>query len=94
MIYFVDIDNTLIISEYDGLNYVVKGYRKKEIDLINKAYEKGHIIIIWTGRGWHQYDITKKQLNDAGIKYHELSMGKPVGKYIDRDNLKSMEDLH
>jgi len=92
MIYFVDIDNTIIISEYDGINYHVRGFRQSEIDAVNKKFEAGHVIIIWTGRGWHQYEITKSQLKEAGIKYHELNMSKPVGMYVDRDNIKSIED--
>ena len=52
----------------------------------------------WTGRGsvtkinW--YELTKKQLNEWGCKYHELRMGKPYyDLFIDDKNL-NVKDLH
>lgn len=64
-----------------------------EIELCNRLYKKGHVIIIYTGRGWDQYILTKMQLKKFKIKYHELIMGKPYGIYIDRDNKRSLKDI-
>lgn len=58
------------------------------IDIVNKCYDQGHRIIIYTARGFngftgniHQtyanlYPLTLQQLNDWGVKFHELVMGK------------------
>jgi hydroxymethylpyrimidine pyrophosphatase-like HAD family hydrolase len=94
MTYVLDIDDTLIYSDYDiaSNKYVVKGYDKEEIELLNKKYDEGHIIILYTGRSWGQYDITIKQLKEARIKYNQLVMGKPVGIYIDKDSYRSIKD--
>ena len=58
------------------------------IFILNKCYEKGHKIIIYTARGMtcfkgnvndiytNLYQITKDQLDKWGVKYHQLIMGK------------------
>ena len=50
----------------------------------------------WTARGtgsgidWR--DITEKQLEEWGVKYHELKFGKPVyDLFIDDKNIESKE---
>jgi hypothetical protein len=95
----IDIDNHLLYSEYNECKpnnekYKIVGVNQEEIDLINLKYDEGHTIILFTGRSWGLYDITKKQVNDAGIKHHELVMGRPVGVYIDRESIKSIRDLN
>ena len=47
-------------------------------DGVNELYAKGHTIIIWTARGWEQYKVTKVWLEDQGINFHALLMGKPI----------------
>ena len=58
------------------------------IKVLNKCYEKGHKIIIYTARGMtcfkgnvndiysNLYEITKTQLDQWGVNYHQLIMGK------------------
>lgn len=97
--FIIDIDETIIFSrreycnECNKLSYKIFTYDTAEIERINKAYNAGHTIIIFTGRGWDQYDITVKQLFEAGVKYHNLIMGKPHGKYIDKDSEKSLKGI-
>ena len=51
------------------------------IDKVNKLYDEGHHIIIYTARGTSSgidwTEKTKQQLQDWGVKYHELLFGKP-----------------
>tara|TARA_B100001540_G_scaffold249842_1_gene225680 strand:+ start:840 stop:1163 length:324 start_codon:yes stop_codon:yes gene_type:complete len=51
------------------------------IDKINKLYEQGFKIIIFTSRGYksgHDWtNFTKKQIDRWGVKYHKLILGKP-----------------
>lgn len=95
----VDIDDTLIITPKENINGFMIYHTDKakpiqeEIDLINEHYDKGDIIILWTGRNWDKYEITKKQLMEHKIKYHELVMGKPLGIYIDKDSIKTLKDI-
>ena len=48
-------------------------------EVINNWYDSGHTIIIYTARGWSEYNMTKRWLDDFGVKYHQLLCGKPIG---------------
>jgi len=60
----------------------------KMIEIVNECYDSGAQIIIYTARGmtshggnianiYHGlYDLTKKQLDEWGVKHHKLIMGK------------------
>ena len=95
---FVDIDDTICF--YDKAdNLTNKDYSKAQpykdrILKINKLYSEGNIIIYWTARGsvtqkvW--FNITYKQLQNWGCKFHELRMGKPAyDLFIDDKNINS-----
>lgn len=45
---------------------------------INLLYDTGDTIIIYTGRSWAEYEMTKDWLNKNGIKFHQLLCGKPI----------------
>jgi hypothetical protein len=86
MIYCFDIDGTLCTNT-DG------AYDRAEpcadvIDQINRLYDVGHQILLFTGRGtvtgidWRP--LTEQQLPRWGVRYHKLHMGKPAADvYID-----------
>jgi hypothetical protein len=99
MTFIVDIDDTIIKSlienckECGYIRYKNAKPIQDEIDEINKKFKEGHIIILHTGRGWNQYELTKKQLKECRVKYTELIMGKPTGIYVDRDAIKSIKDF-
>lgn len=38
----------------------------------------GHTVVIYTGRGWTEYRVTKQWLDDHGIEYDGIHMGKPI----------------
>ena len=83
MIYIVDIDQTICITPFvDGKHrYDLSVPLKHRIEEINKLYDQGHTVIYWTARGsgsgidWTE--LTNKQLNDWGCKFHEVRLGKP-----------------
>ena len=97
--FVVDIDDTLLVAdktECDKCGRVVYKLREKKrsiIDIVNALYEKGHQVILWTGRNWDCYKFTKEQLAEAGIMYDELVMGKPQGIYVDLDAINTIEEL-
>ena len=89
-----DIDNTICHTK--GTNYKSSKPIKSHIDCINKLYESGHKIIIYTarfmGRNNNKINLAKKQgykftyhqLQAWGLKFHELHLGKPAADfYID-----------
>jgi len=83
MIYIVDIDQTICMTPCVNAKhrYDLSDPFPQRIDKINKLYDQGHTIIYWTARGsgsgidWTE--LTTKQLNDWGCKFHEVRLGKP-----------------
>lgn len=94
MIIYVDIDNT--ICKTDETNYENAKPIPERIKKINRLYDEENTIVYWTARGtgsgidWR--DITEKQFEEWGVKYHELKFGKPVyDLFIDDKNIESKE---
>ena len=79
MIYCFDLDGTLC-SQQD-LDYENALPFVKRVKHVNDLYDDGHTIIIDTARGsgatkrkdWTE--ITEKQLEAWGVKYHDLRVG-------------------
>lgn len=78
MRYAFDVDNTLLHTE--GRNYEASTPIKARIEYVNKLYDKGHYIILYTARGKRSgidySQLTKDQADRFGIKHHEIVMGK------------------
>jgi|TARA_R110000822_G_scaffold97794_7_gene221692 hypothetical protein len=93
MILYVDIDETICMSP-DDRDYAKAKPIKKNIDKINKLYDDGNVITYWTARGtgsgidWR--DVTEKQFDKWGVKYHDLKFGKPIyDLFVDDKNINS-----
>lgn len=80
MIYCFDLDGTLCDNTF-GQYQNAKPYLER-INKLNKLYDNGNHIIIDTARGattginW--YELTKKQLEEWGVKYHDLYVGRKL----------------
>lgn len=78
----VDIDGTICSQEQD---YSQAKPFLERIAHLNKLYDEGCTIIYYTARGtetgidWRE--ITEKQFDDWGVKYHDLMFGKPSADY-------------
>lgn len=90
---YVDIDET-ICSTPENREYSKSVPIKERIEKINRLYEDGNTIIYWTARGtgsgknWRE--VTEKQFDDWGVKYHELKFNKPMYDiFIDDRNINS-----
>jgi len=95
MIIYVDIDETICITP-PSRNYEDSVPIKKNIKKINELYDNGNTIVYWTARGtatgldWR--DVTEKQFDKWGVKYHKLKFGKPnYDLFIDDKNISSEE---
>ena len=62
------------------------------IDAINRLYEMGHVITIHTARPISDQELTLRQLEEYGIKYHHLVLGKPVGDIFIDDRAFPLRD--
>ena len=86
LIYCFDIDGTLCTNtegEYEKAQPLYE-----VIEQVNKLYDKGYRILLYTARGtttgidWRE--VTKSQMQKWGVRYHELYLGKPTAHvYID-----------
>ena len=92
--YVFDIDGT-ICSACPGKYLEAKPYIDR-IKKVNELYDSGAHITFFTSRGMtgaagnvslcyeRYYELTKKQLSDWKVKYHQLILGKPPAEfYID-----------
>jgi len=82
-----DLDGTLCTNTYG--DYKNAKPIKSAILKVNELYNKGNKIIIFTARFMGKsegdiniaygigYKFTKKQIEEWGIKYHKLILGKP-----------------
>ena len=93
MIIYVDIDETICTKAKD-LNYANAQPIPERINKINNLFNEGNTIIYWTARGtvsgidWRE--VTEKQFNEWGVKYHNLMFGKPAyDLFIDDKNINS-----
>lgn len=79
MIYCFDLDGTLCSKGHEDYNKVEPFLDR--IKIVNKLYDEGNKIILFTARGsatgidWKE--LTEKQVKDWGLKHHELRFGKP-----------------
>ena len=86
MKYAFDIDNTLVHtldSDYENSKPI-----QHRIDRVNRLYDEGHTIMLFTARGMASgrdlYEFTAKQMHDFGVKHHRIIMGKPdVDLFVD-----------
>ena len=94
MTYVFDIDGTICISS--NSEYEKATPLQDRIKVVNDLYDQGHSIIFQTARGMGRsgnsaayahkafYELTKRQLEEWGVKYHGLFLGKPTGDiYVD-----------
>lgn len=95
MLIYIDIDDTIAIMGGDR-NYSNAKPNYDNIKKANKLYDDGNTIIYWTARGtvsgidWKE--ITKKQLSDWGVKYHNLKFDKPpFDMFIDDKAINSKD---
>jgi hypothetical protein len=92
---YVDIDETICTTpksrDYNDALPITKNIKK-----INKLYDEGNTIVYWTSRGSRKqidwYDLTYNQLNEWGVKFHELRVDKPYyDLFIDDKTLQIQE---
>lgn len=93
-----DIDGT-ICTETGG-NYHLCEPCPDAIKKLNELHDRGDEVVLHTARGMKRfnndvaavyqnlYELTKKQLDEWGVRYDRLVMGKPYGKLVDSDAMK------
>jgi len=92
-----DIDG-VIAGFRQGLDYDSAPPVEKMIEIINKLYDYGNEIILFTARGYvtgiDWSETTKRQMKEWGLKYHELHFGKPNADYYVDDKSLDLKRLY
>lgn len=92
-----DIDGVVAKLE-PQLNYAETSSNEKMVRIINKLYDMGNEIVLFTARGYvtgiDWSETTKEQLEQWGVKYHQLFFGKPNADYYIDDKMLDMERLY
>jgi hypothetical protein len=95
MIFYIDIDET-IAETPENRDYSKSKPIKENIEKANKLFDEGNTVIYWTARGtgsgldWK--DLTEKQFENWGVKYHELKFGKPIYDMLICDKAMNTEE--
>jgi hydroxymethylpyrimidine pyrophosphatase-like HAD family hydrolase len=72
----VDVDGTVAESRRT-FEKCLAAPKQDVIDAVNKLYDEGHTIVIYTARSWAEYEMTEHWLKQHGVKFHRILMGKP-----------------
>jgi len=94
-IIYIDIDET-ICETPNNRDYTKSSPIRENIEKANSLYESGNKIVYWTARGtisgedWR--DVTVKQFEEWGVRYHDLKFGKPYyDLFIDDKNMNAKD---
>jgi len=83
----VDIDGTIAEEVDHHSQYHCCTPIYSAIAAINKLYDRGYTIVYYTSRYEEDRDVTKQWLEEHGVKYHELVLGKlRASCYIDNNS--------
>ncbi|MDT8406274.1 MAG: hypothetical protein RQ715_03385 [Methylococcales bacterium] len=91
-----DIDG-VIATLVPGNDYHQAKPHRDIIDAINRLYDAGHRIVLHTARGvmtgldWS--DVTTDQMAKWGVRYHQLSFGKPAADFYIDDRAINLTEL-
>ncbi len=69
----VDFDGTIVEHEYPDMGELKEGAK----EYINKLYDEGYYIIIWTCRAGYPLVDMINFLDDKGVKYHKINENAP-----------------
>lgn len=96
-IFVFDIDGVIAQTRKD-LSYGETKPVEEMVRIVNRLYDLGNRIVLFTARGYvtgiDWYETTKKQMEEWGVKYHELRMGKPNADYYVDDKMLSLSFLY
>lgn len=92
-----DIDGVIAMKRED-LDYGQAVANERMINIVNKLYDLGNRIVLFTARGYvtgiDWSEVTKNQMDSWGVKYHELHMGKPNADFYVDDKMLSLDFLY
>lgn len=92
-----DIDGVIALKRED-LDYGQALPNERMIAIVNRLYDMGNRIVLFTARGYvtgiDWKETTERQMEQWGVKYHELKMGKPNADFYIDDKFLDMNFLY
>lgn len=89
----VDMDGVLC-EAVPWWNYANAKPIKENIEKVNRLYDMGYGIWVYTSRFECDREVTERWLKEHGVKYHRLVMGKSwATHYIDDRAFKTFDDI-
>lgn len=91
-----DIDG-VIATITPGNDYSLAGPLVDNIRRINRLYDAGNTIILFTARGsatginWSE--VTHRQMTEWGVRHHRLMLGKPAADHYIDDKMMGLDTL-
>lgn len=73
----IDLDG-VICSEERTFDRSLATLLPGALESLEALKSAGHVIIVWTSRGWSEYRMTFEWLSSQGIPFDQLIMGKPI----------------
>ena len=86
----IDIDGT-ICTEERAFDRPLATPLPGAVQALKMLKSNGNTLILWTGRGWEQYRVTKQWLDDHDFPYDQILMGKPVVDLIVDDRARQFK---
>src|SRR5256885_17038050 len=90
MVILIDIDGT-ICPEGPPRDRPQARPLKGAIEAVNRLTDGGHVVVLWTGRGWDEYAATKEWLPDHGLQDAPLPVGEPDRHLVLRDPARPVQ---
>ena len=91
MIISIDYDDTIVDADYPNSG-AIKPFAK---EVINRLYDQGHYILIWTCRANDRLDVAKSYLDECGVKYHTINENLPhIIEQYNGDTRKQSADVY
>jgi hypothetical protein len=69
----IDYDDTIVYQDFPNSGKIKPNAK----EVINRFYDEGHHILIWTCRANERLEIAKKYLIECGIKFHLINENLP-----------------
>jgi uncharacterized HAD superfamily protein len=73
----IDIDGTICTEERTFERPLARPL-PGALEALHMLKRNNNTLVLWTGRGWEQYKVTKEWLDSHGFPYDQILMGKPI----------------
>jgi len=87
----IDYDDTIVYQDFPNTGTI----KPNAVEVINRLYDEGHHILIWTCRSYENVKTAKRYLIECGVRFHLINENLPsnIEKY-GGDTRKMSADIY